>query len=127
MVEATGPEPPLPEVRLLAACLVAFCFVCYNELIKLKCSDITFNAEDMVINVQSSKTDHYREGASLVIAHTAWISNMPCEHDVNIYLYGEVSLYIPWNDVSGNSTDKRRREFCVKLVASVYAKKAIAG
>ena len=77
----------------------------------------------MVINVQSSKTDQYREGASLVIAHTAWISNMPCEHDVNIYLYGEVSLYIPWNDVS----DKRRREFCVKLVASVYAKKAIAG
>ncbi|KAL5496806.1 hypothetical protein EMCRGX_G013166 [Ephydatia muelleri] len=71
MVEATGPEPHLSKVRLLAVCLEAFAgFLHCNELIKLKCSDITFNAEDMVINVQSSKTDQYRECASLVIAHT---------------------------------------------------------
>eukprot|EP00731_Ephydatia_muelleri_P008509 Em0004g847a len=54
MVEATGPEPHLSKVRLLAVCLEAFAgFLHCNELIKLKCSDITFNAEDMVINVQS--------------------------------------------------------------------------
>ena len=69
MVEATGPEPHLSKVRLLAICLEAFAgFLHCNDLIKLKCSDITFNAEDMVINVQSSKTDQYRECASLVIA-----------------------------------------------------------
>ena len=75
MVEDTGPEPPLSEVRLLAVCLVAFAgFLHCNELIKLKCSDITFNAEDMVINVQSSKTDQYRECASLVIARTGSVT-----------------------------------------------------
>ena len=52
MVEAAGPEPSLSEVRLLAVCLVAFAgFLRCNELIKFKCSDITFNAEGMVINV----------------------------------------------------------------------------
>ena len=61
MVEATGSEPPLSKVRLLAVCLVAFAgFLHCNELIKLKCSDI--NAEGMVINVQSGKMDQYREG-----------------------------------------------------------------
>ena len=60
---------------MLAVCLVAFAgFLHCNELIKLKCSDITFNAEDMVINVQSSKTDQYREGAPLVIAHTGSVT-----------------------------------------------------
>ncbi|KAL5496829.1 hypothetical protein EMCRGX_G013192 [Ephydatia muelleri] len=54
MVEATGPEPPLSDVRLLAVWLVAFAgFLHCNELIKLKCYDITFNAEGIVINVQS--------------------------------------------------------------------------
>ena len=34
----------------------------------------TFSAEGMVINVQSSKTDQYREGASLVIACTGSVT-----------------------------------------------------
>ena len=38
----------------------------FSELQRAECSDITFNAEGMVINVQSSKTDQYREGASLL-------------------------------------------------------------
>jgi integrase len=58
MVEAAGPDPSLTEVRLLTVCLVAFAgFLRCNELIKLKCCDITFNAEGMVVNVESSKTD----------------------------------------------------------------------
>ena len=36
---------------------------------------------------------------------------MPCEHDGKIFSYGEVRSYISWNAVSGNSTDKGRREF----------------
>ena len=58
------------EVRLLAVCLVAFAgFLRCDELIKLKCRDVTFNDQGMVINIVSSKTDQYREGSSLVIAH----------------------------------------------------------
>ena len=41
-----------------------------DELIRLKCKDITFNAESMVIRIVSSKTDQYRDGSSLVIART---------------------------------------------------------
>ena len=75
MVEAAGPDPPLSEVRLLAVCLVAFSgFLHCNELVKLKCSDITFNTEGMLINVQSSKTDQYREGASLVTTRTGLLT-----------------------------------------------------
>ena len=71
MVEAAGPAPSLTEVRLLAVCLVAFAgFMRCDELIKLKCEDITFNTESMVIRIVSSETDQYREGSSLVIART---------------------------------------------------------
>ena len=97
---------------MLAVCLVAFAgFLHCNELIKLKCSDITFNAEGTVINVQSSKTDQYRECASLVIAHTGSVTCPACEHNGKIFSYWEVRSYIPWNAVSCKSTDKGRREF----------------
>ena len=71
MVEAAGPSPSLTEVRLLAICLVAFTgFLRCDELTRLRCKDVTFNDHGMVINVVSSKTDQFREGASLVIART---------------------------------------------------------
>ena len=71
MVEAAGPDPSLTEIRLLAVCLLAFAgFMRCDELVKLKSDDINFNSESMVVRVQSSKTDQYREGASLVIART---------------------------------------------------------
>ena len=71
MVEAAGPSLSLTEVRLLAICLVAFAgFLRCEELLRLRCADVTFNTEGMVIHIASSKTDQYREGASLVIART---------------------------------------------------------
>ena len=42
-MEATGPDPSLTDVRLLAMCLVAFAgFLRCDQLIKLRCSDIVF-------------------------------------------------------------------------------------
>ena len=71
MVEAAGPSPSLSDVRLLAVCLVAFAgFLRCDELIKLRCNDVSFNEQGMVITIVSSKTDQYREGASLVNART---------------------------------------------------------
>ena len=56
-------------------CLVAFAgFMRCDELIRLRCEDITFNAEGMIINIVSSKTDQYREGSSLVIARTGGLT-----------------------------------------------------
>ena len=71
MVEAVGPSPSLTDVRFLAVCLVAFAgFLRCDELIKLRCNDIVFNEQGMVVKIVSSKTDQFREGASLVIART---------------------------------------------------------
>ena len=58
MVDTAGMEPSLTEVRLLAVCLLAFTgFLHCDELIKLQCSDISFNAEGMRVSIKSSKTD----------------------------------------------------------------------
>ena len=52
MVESVGLDPSLMEVRLLAMCLISFAgFLRCDELIKLKCSDITINAVSMIITV----------------------------------------------------------------------------
>ena len=63
-----GCHPSTTEVRLLAMHPIAF--LRCDELMKLKCSDITINEEGMVVIHQaSSKKDQYREGSSsLVVA-----------------------------------------------------------
>ena len=74
MVEGAGSAPSLREVRLLAVCLVVFAgFVRRDELVKLKCADVTFNAKGMVVKIESSKTEQYRDGTSLVIARTGQV------------------------------------------------------
>ena len=72
IAEAAGPAPSLSDVRLLAVCyLGSICwFLRCDELIKLRFKDVSFKEQGMVINIVSSKTDQYREGASLVIART---------------------------------------------------------
>lgn len=58
MVKAAGASPTLSEVRLLAICLVAFAgFLRCDELVKLKCNDVVFNEQGMVVKISSSKTD----------------------------------------------------------------------
>ena len=71
LVESLGSNPTLSDLRLVAACLLAFsAFLRYDELSKLRCCDITFNASHMVIRISSSKTDQYRQGDSVVVART---------------------------------------------------------
>ena len=62
-----------------------------DELIRLKCEFITFNAESMVFRIVSSKsqTDQYWEGSSLIIACTGG-ANMPCWYDGEVFPYGEL-------------------------------------
>ncbi|KAL5497424.1 hypothetical protein EMCRGX_G013893 [Ephydatia muelleri] len=77
MVEAAGPSPSLTEIRLLAICLVAFAgFLRCEELLKLRCADVTFNTEGMVIHIASSKTDQYREGVARTGTATCPVSMM---------------------------------------------------
>ena len=70
-VDSLGATPTLTDVRLVAACLLAFsAFLRYDELAKLRCCDITFGEKHMSVHIASSKTDQYRQGHSIVVART---------------------------------------------------------
>ena len=63
MVETSGNPPSLSECMLLAICLLAFsAFLRFDELVKLRCCDIHFKKDFMLIHITSSKTDQYRQG-----------------------------------------------------------------
>ena len=71
MVNSLGAAPSLTDVRLVAACLLAFsAFLRYDELAKLRCCDITFSHTRMSIHILSSKTDQYRQGDSVLVGRT---------------------------------------------------------
>ena len=94
MEEAAGPNPSLSDVRLLAVCLVAFAsFLRCDELIKLRCKDVSFNEQGMVINIVSSKTDQYK-GRGIPCYCTYWHTHMPCEYDAEIFQHGRFVSYI---------------------------------
>ena len=62
LVESLGSNPTLSDLRLVAACLLAFAFLHYDELSKLRCCDITFNATHVVICISSSKLTNIAKG-----------------------------------------------------------------
>ena len=71
LVDSLGPTPTLADIRLAASCLLAFAaFLRYDELAKLRCCDVRFTAQSMSVHITSSKTDQYREGASVLVART---------------------------------------------------------
>ena len=53
------------------------------------CADVTFNAEGMVVRIESSKANQYQEGASLVIART-WQVTCPVGMMGHYFRMGEV-------------------------------------
>ena len=79
---------------MLAICLVAFAgFLRCEELLKLRCADVAFNTEGMVIQITSSKTDQYREGASLVIARTG-MATRPVSMMQRYFSMGQLVEYL---------------------------------
>ena len=61
----------LTESRLLSMCLLAFAsFLRYDELSRLRCCDVELKEDHIVLHIQSSKTDQFRQGASVVIARS---------------------------------------------------------
>ncbi len=56
----------------MASSLLAYAaFLRYDELSKLRCCDVKFTADSMSIHITSSKTDQYREGDTILVAHTS--------------------------------------------------------
>ena len=71
VVESLGQQPSLSNVRLATGMLLGYAaFLRYDEMAKLKCADIAINAEAMTVSISSSKTDQYRQGDTVLMAHT---------------------------------------------------------
>ena len=65
------PEASLANICALVMCLIGYAgFFRFDELAKLKESDVKFYDEHTEIFVESSKTDQLRESAWVIIAHT---------------------------------------------------------
>ena len=68
MADSLSRPPSLEDSRLLALSLLAFsAFLRFDEVIRVRCCDVTFLTDHMVISIVSSKTDQYREGSSIVV------------------------------------------------------------
>ena len=57
------------QLRDLCMITLAFAgFLRFNELSNLRCNDITFNSDHIVVKIRKSKTDIYRRGNEVLIA-----------------------------------------------------------
>lgn len=72
------PLASLEDIRDVCFCLLAFAgFLRYDELSRLRWSDISFFEDHIALFVCKSKTDQFGKGCSLVIAKTG-TSTCPC-------------------------------------------------
>ena len=71
LVNSLGKSPTLSDVCLVAACILAFsAFLRYDELARLRFSDVAFHDTHMEVHITSSKTDQYRQGNKVIVART---------------------------------------------------------
>lgn len=63
--------PSLAQSRLLCIYLLAFsAFLRFDEVVRIRCCDILFHTDHMIVSITSSKTDQYREGANVVVVRS---------------------------------------------------------
>ena len=121
MVEDTRKSESLSNVRLTAACLLAFAgFLRFDELSKLRPVDLKIDDQKMTVVIRSSKTDQLWKGSELVIARTG-TTTCPVQMLERYISMGQISkedtrpLFRPITKskkgrASGNLTYSRMRE-----------------
>ena len=66
-----GESALLPDIRTITFCLLGFAgFLRFDELSKLKDSDIFLFEDHVELFIEASKTDQFRDGARVVVART---------------------------------------------------------
>ena len=72
MVDDLNKNETLANLRLTAACLLAFAgFLRFNELVNICCCDVAIGVDMLKIHIPKSKTDQLRKGDEVVIARTS--------------------------------------------------------
>lgn len=75
LVQSFSSPATLTEVRLGAIMLLAFAaFLRYDEIAKLRCKDIAFSKDNMVVHIRSSKTDQFRQGDRVLVARVGSVT-----------------------------------------------------
>ena len=91
LVGSFGQSPTLTDIRLGAIALLSFAaFLRYDEVAKLRCCDITFTPEAMLVAIKSSKTDQYRQGEVVPVARTGTVT-CPVKMMEHYYKLGEIA------------------------------------
>ena len=66
-----GVDASLADVRTLAICLIGFAgFLRYDELARLRDTDLSMFPDHVELFIESSKTDQFRDGSRVIIART---------------------------------------------------------
>ena len=75
MVNQNSNDLTLINVRDLTMILLCYAgFLRFNDMSNLRCSDIRFENDHIVVKIRSSKTDVYREGREVLIAKGSTIA-----------------------------------------------------
>lgn len=89
------------ELRDMAMIMLAYSgFLRISEVCNLRCNDVTFNVDHVVLKIRQSKTDMYRKGADVVISKGATIA-CPLTilqryvNKANLSLYSDEFLFKP--------------------------------
>ena len=77
LVGNLGVSPSLSDVRLAACSLLSFAaFLCYDEICKLRCCDVTFSTESMSVRILARPTNTVKEIQFLwleqALRHARW-------------------------------------------------------
>lgn len=76
IVSSMSTPPSLSDVRLSTICLLAYAaFLRIGELQNLRCRDIKFSTDGLVVHIEKSKTDQLRQGSDILVSST---SNPTC-------------------------------------------------
>ena len=83
----------LSDSRIIAMSVLAFTgFLRFDELAKLRCCDLSFHDDYLELHIQSSKTDQYRDGASVVIARVEMSKICPMDQLRQYVSVAEIDL-----------------------------------
>ena len=86
-------------------------FLRFNEIRELKCNDIEFKEDHVILKIRKSKTDVYRSGKEVLISKG---SSSACPHTM-LKKYLRVTEQYVYSDkfLFGQQTDQKEKQNCL--------------
>ena len=105
-MESMSQCPSLSEMRLTSVAFVAYAaFLRYDKLAKLRCCDVKFLPDCMMLHITRSKIDQFCEGASVTVAHTG---QPTCPVSMLEKYFAMITAQLTGKVISGNNSVQSR-------------------